>query len=99
MMRERYSCRKSIWRWLIMVVPPPAGKARGDGGLADISHIYHTEEPCSIGPAAAGGSRHSADNARHDRAVGGRFRLARTTHPPPPHPLHPAPQLPHLTQP
>src|SRR5215475_6921645 len=77
MMRERYSCRKSIWRWLIMVIPPPAGKARGDLGWL----IYHTSitlrSPCSIDPAAAGGSRHSADNARHDRVLGGRFRLAR----------------------
>src|SRR5262245_60711193 len=76
MMRERYSCRKSIWRWLIMVIPPPAGKARGDLGWL----IYHTSitlrSPCSIDPAA-GGSRHSADNARHDRVLGGRFRLAR----------------------
>src|SRR5262249_11046548 len=74
MMRERYSCRKSIWRWLIMVVPPPVGKVAGGPDRL----IYHTSitlrRPCSIGPA--GGRRRSADDARHGRVLCGRFRLA-----------------------
>src|SRR5262245_38924760 len=76
MMRERYSCRKSIWRWLIMVVLlPPARR-----GAISVCLIYHTSitlrSPCSIGLAAAGRRRRSADNARHDRVLGGRFRPA-----------------------
>src|SRR5262245_66620550 len=78
MMRDRYSCRKSIWRWLIMVVPPPAGA----GGAISGCLIYHTSitpgNPCSTGPVAAGRRRGSADNARHGRVPRGRSRLAGT---------------------
>src|SRR5262245_16783732 len=74
MMRDRYSCRKSIWRWLIMVVPPPPA-GEGSGCL-----IYHTSitpgYPCSTGLAATGRRRGSADNARHGRVPRGRIRPA-----------------------
>src|SRR5215831_935545 len=76
MMRDRYSCRKSIWRWVIMVVPPPAG----EGGAISVCLIYHTSitlgNPCSTGLAATGRRRWSADNARHGRVPRGRSRLA-----------------------
>src|SRR5262245_53358180 len=75
MMRERYSCRKSIWRWLIIsVLLPP------ESGASCLCLIYHTSitpGACrSIVLAASGRRRGSADDTRHNRVVGGGVRSA-----------------------
>src|SRR5262249_35308030 len=67
MMRERYSRRKSIWRWLITVRPPCRRPAAGGSAW----RIYDTSTPppgsASIGPCGpwrARGSRHDPRDPR-----------------------------------